>query len=163
MTERFRPRNGFTTIELIITILLLAIVSVVAYSRMPAISDYVVDSYCESLKSGVRRVQTQAMFDVASSGAYRVISSEHEVRWSNETLVLNDSEDCIGPMCSTLIRITQEDMNRGLQFNTASLEFDSFGRLVSAAESSVSFVLSTRNNQSKQVTVYSEGYVDGCD
>lgn len=163
MTERLQPHSGFTTIELIISILLLSVISVVAYSRIPAISDYAIDSYCETLKSGVRRVQTQAMFDVASSGAYQVISTEHEVRWNNDTLQLNDNESCIGPMCSSLIRITEEDMNRGLQINTTSIEFDSFGRLVSTAEPSVSFELSTGDNQSKQVTVYSEGYVDGCD
>jgi len=163
MTRRLQPHSGFTTIELIITILLLSIISVVAYSRIPSISDYAMDSYCETLKSGVRRVQTQAMFDVASSGAYRVISTDHEVKWSNDSLLLNDSEDCIGSMCATLLRIGEEDINRGLQFNTVSLEFDSFGRLTSAAESSISFELSTQDDQTESVTVYLEGYVDGCD
>ncbi|RTZ16510.1 prepilin-type N-terminal cleavage/methylation domain-containing protein [Vibrio aquaticus] len=166
MTEHslFSRSSGFTLVELIITILLLSIVSVTAYTRLPSISGYAIDGYCNELKSGIRRVQTQAMNDVAVSGAYRITSSNvaGTVLWSNPALNLNIGEDCTGPSCARLMTFTPEDNRRGISINSQLLTFDSMGRPVDADNPMTEFTISAPDGSREQVAINAEGYVSGC-
>lgn len=154
--------HGYTVVELIVTILLVSIVSVVAYPRLPSFSSYSLDAYCAELKSGIRRVQTQAMSDVVASGAYRVEISADQVVWSHPSLTLDNSQDCIGTDCSILIQLEPEDRSRGIEMTGPALEFDSFGRLTAPIILPVDLNISASNSPSEVITINQEGYIDGC-
>ncbi|MFM2590395.1 prepilin-type N-terminal cleavage/methylation domain-containing protein [Vibrio sp. TBV020] len=155
--------SGFTLVELIITILLLSIVSVVAYTRLPSFSGYALDGYCAELKSGIRRVQTQAMNDVAVSGAYQILSSNTAsvVTWSNPAIELNPSPDCVGPNCSRLMSFSAEDVQRGIRINSQLVNFDTFGRPVDSEETT-DFIISAPDGSQEVIEINQEGYVGGC-
>lgn len=154
--------HGYTVVELIVTILLVSIVSVVAYPRLSSFSSHSLDAYCSELKSGIRRVQTQAMSDVVVSGAYRVEISSDQVVWSHPSLTLDNAQDCIGTDCSILVQLGPDDNTRGIEMTGPALEFDSFGRLTTPLIPSVNVIISAPNSPSEVITINKEGYIDGC-
>ncbi len=165
MPSKHRNATGFTLVELVVTIIILSILSVVAYTRLPSVSGFTLPSYCHAVKSAVRRVQTQAMNDVAISSAYQVIVTPTVLKWANADLNLNDSPDCIGTYCSRLVTISDEDVRRGIRFSVQQFSFDSMGRAFSinnSANSTINIDLSSPQDADKQVVIYQEGYVDGC-
>ncbi|NOH79157.1 prepilin-type N-terminal cleavage/methylation domain-containing protein [Vibrio sp. RE86] len=157
-------RSGFTLVELIITILILSVIAVVAYPRLPSFSGYALDGYCSELKSGLRRVQTQAMNDIAASGAYSVTSSNigGVVSWSQPELNLDSSPDCVGPSCSQIMRFSEEDTRRGVTINSQFISFDNFGRLLNSSVSNATFTIDAPSGESTSVTINLEGYIGGC-
>lgn len=166
MLLKVRRTAGFTLVELVVTIIILSIISIVAYTRFPSISGYKLPAYCHNVKSALRRVQTQAMNDVTISSAYQVIVSPHSVSWNNDAIVLDTSANCVGNRCSQLVTLSQDDINRGIRFSANQFYFDSMGRFVSAASATsgrVEIAITAPQTSSEQVTVYQEGYIDGCE
>lgn len=160
-----RNETGFTLVELVVTIIILSILGAVAYTRFPSISGFTLPSYCHVARSAVRRVQTQAMNDVASSSAYQIIVTPTALNWQNRSLDLNDSAHCSGPFCSRLVTISDADLQRGIRFSPQQFSFDTMGRVVSAAHNSnnqTAIQLSSSQEASKQFIIYQEGYVDVC-
>ncbi|EGU46909.1 hypothetical protein VII00023_17609 [Vibrio ichthyoenteri ATCC 700023] len=165
MLPKSRKITGFTLVELVVTIIILSILGAVAYTRLPSISGFALPSYCHVAKAAVRRVQTQAMNDVATSSAYQIIVMPTVLKWHNANLALNDNPNCTGPFCSRLVTISDKDQQRGIRFSPQTFSFDSMGRFVSAAHSSNNQALinlSSPQEASKQIIVYQQGYVDGC-
>lgn len=147
------------------TIIILSIVGIVAYTKFPSFSGFSVPAYCATAKSAIRRVQTQAMNDVATMSAYQIVVSPTKVEWRNSSLNLDHSESCIGSKCSQLVQLSDEDINRGIRFSPNQFYFDSMGRYVSAATESnqtITIDITAAQGSDKRITVYKEGYVDGC-
>ena len=160
-----RCATGFTLVELVVTIIILSVIGVVAYAKFPSFSGFTIPGYCASTKSALRRVQTQAMNDVATTSAYQVVVNSTNVQWRNSSLNLDNSNNCTGSKCSQLVRLSEEDINRGIRFSPNQFYFDSMGRYVSAATQSnqtVTITISAPQQSPQQVTLYQEGYIDGC-
>lgn len=161
-----RHATGFTLVELVVTIILLSVIGVVAYTRFPSFSGFTVPAYCATAKSAIRRVQTQAMNDVANSQPYIVQINPTNIEWQNGAITLNPAVDCTGPKCAQLVRLSDKDIQRGIRFSDEKIQFDSLGRSVDSSgvtTREVQITLGNPQGRDRQITIYKEGYVDGCE
>lgn len=161
-----RYHAGFTLVELVATVILLSVLGVVAYTKFPSFSGFTVPAYCAAAKSAIRRVQTQAMNDVTSTSPYMVIVNPTNIEWKNDTLALNSSRDCVGSRCSNLVEISDADVKRGIRFAAQQVTFDSLGRSITSdgtGTQTIKINIDNPQGSNKEIVIYNEGYVDGCD
>ncbi|MDH6016848.1 Tfp pilus assembly protein FimT/FimU [Vibrio splendidus] len=151
--------KGFTLVELIVVILLLAIVSATAISRFGGRQVYELYALQEQVSSVVRQVQLNRMqsnMEMSVSGA--------------ESLRLVASNNCIGSQsaCSNLSE-TRSDVIVSNDYSFASvptssysspIEFNLLGNPENTASSGVQITISSNNSSDRAwVCINSQGFV----
>ncbi|MFA0566676.1 Tfp pilus assembly protein FimT/FimU [Vibrio gallaecicus] len=151
--------SGFTLVELIVVILLLAIISAVAISRFGGRQSYELYALQEQVSSIVRQVQLNRMqsnMDMSASGA--------------EDLRLVAENNCIGSQsaCSKLSE-TRSDVITSDNYSFSSvpasnssspIEFSLLGNPENTASSGVQVTISSNNTSDRAwVCINSQGFV----
>ena len=154
-----KPNKGFTLVELIVVILLLAIISVTAISRFGGRQIYELYALQEQVSSVVRQIQLNRMqsnMDMSVSGA--------------ESLRLVAANGCLGSQsgCDNLVEtrsdvISSDDYtfsSQPLSTTSSPIEFNLLGNPESAASAGVQITISPRNSSDRAwVCINSQGFV----
>lgn len=154
-----KPNKGFTLVELIVVILLLAIISVTAISRFGGRQIYELYALQEQVSSVVRQVQLNRMqsnMDMSVSGA--------------ESLRLVAANSCLGSQsgCDNLVEtrsdvISSDDYtfsSQPLSTISSPIEFNLLGNPESAASAGVQITISSNNSSDRAwVCINSQGFV----
>ncbi|MBJ2145563.1 type II secretion system protein [Vibrio sp. IB15] len=154
-----KPNKGFTLVELIVVILLLAILGATAISRFSGRQSYELYALQEQVSSVVRQIQLNRMqsnMDMFVSGA--------------ESLRLVAANGCLGSQsgCDNLAE-TRSDVISSVDYtfsskplsNTSSpIEFNLLGNPESAASAGVQITISSNNSSDRAwVCINSQGFV----
>ncbi|CAK2929308.1 MSHA pilin protein MshC [Vibrio crassostreae] len=154
-----KPNKGFTLVELIVVILLLAIISVTAISRFGGRQIYELYALQEQVSSVIRQIQLNRMqsnMDMSVSGA--------------ESLRLVAENNCIGSQsaCDNTSE-TRSDVIVSDDYSFASvptssytfpIEFNLLGNPENTASSGVQITISSNNSSDKAwVCINSQGFV----
>jgi MSHA pilin protein MshC len=154
-----KPNKGFTLVELIVVILLLAIISVTAISRFGGRQSYELYALQEQVSSVVRQIQLNRMqsnIDMSVSGA--------------ESLRLVAANGCLGSQsgCDNLVEtrsdvISSDDYtfsSQPLSTTSSPIEFNLLGNPESAASAGVQITISSNNSSDRAwVCINSQGFV----
>ena len=154
-----KPNKGFTLVELIVVILLLAIISATAISRFGGRQNYEFYALQNQVSSVVRQVQLNRMqsnMDMSVSGA--------------ESLRLVAANNCIGSQsaCDNLSE-TRSDVIASDDYSfssvptssyTSPIEFNLLGNPENTASSGVQITISSNNSSDRAwVCINSQGFV----
>ncbi|MDP2503768.1 MSHA biogenesis protein MshC [Vibrio splendidus] len=154
-----KPNRGFTLVELIVVILLLAIISATAISRFGGRQSYELYALQELASSVVRQVQLNRMqsnMDMLVSGA--------------ESLRIVAANNCIGSQsaCNNISE-TRSDVIASDDYSFASvptssysspIEFNLLGNPENTASSGVQITISSNNSSDRAwVCINSQGFV----
>ena len=154
-----KPNKGFTLVELIVVILLLAIISATAISRFGGRQVYELYALQEQVSSVVRQVQLNRMqsnMDMSVSGA--------------ESLRLVAVNNCIGSQsaCDNT-SATRSDVIASDDYSfssvptssyTSPIEFNLLGNPENTASSGVQITISSNNSSDKAwICINSQGFV----
>ena len=154
-----KPNKGFTLVELIVVILLLAIISATAISRFGGRQVYELYALQEQASSVIRQIQLNRMqsnMDMSVSGA--------------ESLRLVAANNCIGSQsaCDNLSE-TRSDVIASDDYSfssvptssyTSPIEFNLLGNPENTASSGVQITISSNNSSDKAwVCINSQGFV----
>ncbi|WP_333913646.1 type II secretion system protein [Vibrio coralliirubri] len=154
-----KPNKGFTLVELIVVILLLAILGATAISRFSGRQSYELYALQEQVSSVVRQVQLNRMqsnMDMTVSGA--------------ESLRLVAANNCIGSQsaCDNTSE-TRSDVIASDDYSfssiptssyTSPIEFNLLGNPENTASSGVQITISSNNSSDKAwVCINSQGFV----
>lgn len=154
-----KPNRGFTLVELIVVILLLAIISATAISRFGGRQNYELYALQNQVSSVVRQVQLNRMqsnMDMSVSGA--------------ESLRLVAANNCIGSQsaCDNLSE-TRSDIIANDDYSFSSvptssysspIEFNLLGNPENTASSGVQITISSNNSSDRAwVCINSQGFV----
>ncbi|MBB1466214.1 type II secretion system protein [Vibrio sp. SG41-7] len=154
-----KPNRGFTLVELIVVILLLAIISATAISRFGGRKNYELYALQNQVSSVVRQVQLNRMqsnMDMSVSGA--------------ESLRLVAANNCIGSQsaCDNTSE-TRSDVIASDDYSFASvptssysspIEFNLLGNPENTASSGVQITISSNNSSDRAwVCINSQGFV----
>ncbi|WP_210449649.1 type II secretion system protein [Vibrio crassostreae] len=154
-----KPNRGFTLVELIVVILLLAIISATAISRFGGRQSYELYALQEQASSVIRQIQLNRMqsnMDMSVSGA--------------ESLRLVAANNCIGSQsaCDNLSE-TRSDVIASDDYSFASvptssysspIEFNLLGNPENTASSGVQITISSNNSLDRAwVCINSQGFV----
>lgn len=154
-----KPNRGFTLVELIVVILLLAIISATAISRFGGRQNYELYALQNQVSSVVRQVQLNRMqsnIDMSVSGA--------------ESLRLVAANNCIGSQsaCDNTSE-TRSDAIASDDYSFASvptssysspIEFNLLGNPENSASSGVQITISSNNSSGRAwVCINSQGFV----
>ncbi|MGF1740665.1 prepilin-type N-terminal cleavage/methylation domain-containing protein [Vibrio profundum] len=147
-------RNGFTLVELIVVIVLLAIVSLYAASRYIGVTHFSAFAAQEQAISIIRQIQVNRMQSNVGSSS------------SNDNFILAISSDCIGSVngCNVSDRSTRSDV---LSFDSVTvtstpsvsqITFDLLGNPEGSASAGVDIRFSADSSQT-DICVNSQGFV----
>ncbi|WP_373949659.1 Tfp pilus assembly protein FimT/FimU [Vibrio pomeroyi] len=154
-----KPNRGFTLVELIVVILLLAIISATAISRFGGRQSYELYALQEQASSVIRQIQLNRMqsnTDMSVSGA--------------ESLRLVAANNCIGSQsaCDNLSE-TRSDVIASDDYSFSSvptssysspIEFNLLGNPENTASSGVQITISSNNSPDRAwVCINSQGFV----
>jgi MSHA pilin protein MshC len=154
-----KPNKGFTLVELIVVILLLAIISATAISRFGGRQVYELYALQEQTSSVIRQIQLNRMqsnMDMSVSGA--------------ESLRLVAANNCIGSQsaCDNTSE-TRSDVIASDDYSfssvptssyTSPIEFSLLGNPENTASSGVQITISSNNSSDKAwVCINSQGFV----
>ncbi|CAK2086091.1 MSHA pilin protein MshC [Vibrio crassostreae] len=154
-----KPNKGFTLVELIVVILLLAIISVTAIGRFGGRQIYELYALQEQVSSVVRQIQLNRMqsnMDMSVSGA--------------ESLRLVAANNCIGSQsaCDNISE-TRSDVIASDDYSFSSvptssysspIEFNLLGNPENTASSGVQITISSNNSPDRAwVCINSQGFV----
>ena len=154
-----KPKKGFTLVELIVVILLLAIISVIAISRFGGRQSYELYALQEQVSSVARQIQLNRMqsnMDMSVSGA--------------DSLRLVAANGCFGSQsgCDNLAEtrsdvISSDDYtfsSQPLSTISSPIEFNLLGNPESAASAGVQITISSNNSSDRVwVCINSQGFV----
>ena len=154
-----KPKKGFTLVELIVVILLLAIISVIAISRLGGRQSYELYALQEQVSSVARQIQLNRMqsnMDMSMSGA--------------DSLRLVAANGCFGSQsgCDNLAEtrsdvISSDDytfLSQPLSTIYSPIEFNLLGNPESAASAGVQITISSNNSSDRVwVCINSQGFV----
>ncbi|WP_146449584.1 type II secretion system protein [Vibrio kanaloae] len=154
-----KPNKGFTLVELIVVILLLAIISATAISRFSGRQSYELYALQEQASSVIRQIQLNRMqsnMDMSVSGA--------------ESLRLVAANNCIGSQsaCDNTSE-TRSDVIASDDYSFSSvptssysspIEFNLLGNPENSASSGVQITISSNNSSDRAwVCINSQGFV----
>jgi MSHA pilin protein MshC len=154
-----KPNKGFTLVELIVVILLLAIISATAISRFGGRQVYELYALQEQTSSVIRQIQLNRMqsnMDMSVSGA--------------ESLRIVAANNCIGSQsaCNNISE-TRSDVIASDDYSFASvptssysspIEFNLLGNPENTASSGVQITISSNNSSDRAwVCINSQGFV----
>ncbi|MEZ9719603.1 Tfp pilus assembly protein FimT/FimU [Vibrio cyclitrophicus] len=154
-----KPNKGFTLVELIVVILLLAIISATAISRFGGRQSYELYALQEQATSVIRQIQLNRMqsnMDMSVSGA--------------ESLRLVAANNCFGSQsaCDNTSE-TRSDVIASDDYSFSSvptssysspIEFDLLGNPENSASSGVQITISSNNSSGRAwVCINSQGFV----
>ncbi|CAK1868112.1 type II secretion system protein [Vibrio crassostreae] len=154
-----KPNRGFTLVELIVVILLLAIISATAISRFGGRQSYELYALQEQASSVIRQIQLNRMqsnMDMSVSGA--------------ESLRLVAANNCIGSQsaCDNISE-TRSDVIASDDYSFSSvptssysspIEFNLLGNPENTASSGVQITISSNNSLDRAwVCINSQGFV----
>lgn len=173
-----QAQRGFTLVELIITIILIGVLSISAYSRFSGRDDFAAYAYQSQALSLLRNVQTKAMHDSRQGFCYQVnfdtsTSPAFGVPTNNFSAG-NQANSCANTIASNLTEGLSTQANE-LSENELSLSvfdgvteisylrFDAMGRpITSVANCTSGCTVNFVGAQSAKVCVEQEGYVHAC-
>lgn len=163
MLQLKKTQSGFTLVELVSCIVLLSILSITAYSKMPSRASFEVAALCNETQSALRRVQMQAMNDVVTDiqDQYKVNISSTLVQWQKGASgALSTTSDCVGVSCSNLVTTNGQIEFTLDQGSASEIHFDGFGRPSDLQAHTISFEDS--GSVEKSFTINEEGFIDEC-
>ena len=120
MSESRMKQNGFTLIELIVTIIILGILAVVIAPRFSSSESYQEHSYRAQAISLIRAVQLRAMQQTDNS------FNCHAVNIASDEISSDDTAPCNVNVLSVPIE-NGDDVTFELDGGTGSIGFDTFG------------------------------------
>ena len=172
-------QRGFTLIELIITVVLIGVLSVVATSRFQNSSSFDTFALQGQVVAALRHIQFRAMQDTRADYCHRLVfdratpaiglpSNDYSATAQAALATCNTS---IGADSPSYLTVTETQFNAlGASLDAADgtdavnwIEFDSFGRpqtAVGRCESGCEITLTAQSSSS--VCVNREGYIRAC-
>ncbi|MCG6408459.1 prepilin-type N-terminal cleavage/methylation domain-containing protein [Vibrio fluvialis] len=163
MRAYLRKAGGFTLVELIVVILLVAILSAYAASRFIGVSSFSAYAAKEQAVSIIRQIQVSRMQSNLSDAALQ----------SNGHYVLQVSSSCLGSVAALrAVALSNDDQRsdvlRGNNLSFASsvalstqrVQFDLLGNPQNEAAAGVTITI-TAPDSSASVCINSQGYVAG--
>ena len=154
-----KSNSGFTLVELIVVILLLAIISAVAISRFGGRQSYELYALQEQVTSVVRQVQLNRMqsnMDMSASGA-------EDLRLMAENNCIGSQSACNNPLDTRSDVIANNDytfVSLPASSFSSPIEFSLLGNPENTASSGVQITISpTNSSNSVWVCINSQGFV----
>ena len=174
----FLPK-GFTLLELIITIILIGVLSVVASARFQNSSGFDTFSLQNQLIASLRHMQFRAMQDTRADYCHRLIFDITSPAIGPPSNDYSASTDAAASTCAATIDVTTPDNLQikpsffadlgaslvALDGTTAIgfIDFDSLGRpLTTANNCAVDCQITFSSQSSSNVCVNSEGFIRAC-
>ncbi|MCW8332459.1 type II secretion system protein [Vibrio paucivorans] len=144
-------RAGFTLVELIVVILLVAIVSLYASSRYIGVSSVSAYAIQDQVISVIRQVQVNRMQS-------NVDSSEEHFELALQTNCLGSVEACSGTAAGRSDVVDSDNISFSSTPSTSVVTFDLLGNPENAASAGVSILISGGQSQAS-VCINEQGYV----
>ncbi|EKO3924457.1 type II secretion system protein [Vibrio metschnikovii] len=160
MRKSLRRTLGFTLVELIVVILLLAILSAYAASRYSGTSSVAALTTQQEILASLRLTQNRAMQRTGYCNRWLVTASQAG----------QISPQAVAGSCSATFATVDNDASRvevpsGVTLNLSPpdgyLDFDSLGRAAQCAASPCTVTISSTHDQ-RQVCINTEGYIYAC-
>ena len=159
MPKRFHIQRGFTLIELIVVIIILAILSVYAATRFQGPSSFSPYAAQAQAISVIRQIQLARMQSNTQDGS------------TNDNYILSITRSCLGSKMacggisdlSSKVEVDGQDM----KFSpTQQIEFDLLGRPYLLGKPipnpEYAITISSSSNETTKVCINTEGFVYGC-
>jgi len=150
MSESRMKQNGFTLIELIVTIIILGILAVVIAPRFSSSESYQEHSYRAQAISLIRAVQLRAMQQTDNS------FNCHAVNIASDEISSDDTAPCNVNVLSVPIE-NGDDVTFELDGGTGSIGFDTFG--VPQGDCSGGCLITINGVDNLSIQIESQGYV----
>lgn len=159
MPKRFHIQRGFTLIELMVVIIILAILSVYAATRFQGPSSFSPYAAQAQAISVIRQIQLARMQSNTQDGS------------TNDNYILSITSNCLGSKMacggisdlSSKVEVDGQDMRF---MPTQQIEFDLLGRpyLLGKPMQNQDYevTISSSSNESTKVCINTEGFVHGC-
>lgn len=159
MPKRFHIQRGFTLIELMVVIIILAILSVYAATRFQGPSSFSPYAAQAQAISVIRQIQLARMQSNIQDGS------------TNDNYILSITSNCLGSKMacggisdlSSKVEVDGQDMKF---IPTQQIEFDVLGRpyLLGKPMQNQDYevTISSSSNESTKVCINTEGFVHGC-
>lgn len=165
MPKRFHIQRGFTLIELMVVIIILAILSVYAATRFQGPSSFSPYAAQAQAISVIRQIQLARMQSNTQNGSI------------NDNYILSITSNCLGSKMacggvsdlSSKVEVDGQDMRF---MSTQQIEFDLLGRPLcsnsdeggkfSTCSDDVDIKISSSSNENTKVCINTEGFVHGC-
>lgn len=154
-----KPNKGFTLVELIVVILLLAILGATAISRVSGRQSYELYALQEQVSSVVRQIQLNRMqsnMDMSVSGA-------ESLRLVADNGCLGSQSGCDNQAETRSDVISSDDYtfsSKPLSTTSSPIEFNLLGSPESAASAGVQITISSNNSSDRAwVCINSQGFV----
>jgi MSHA pilin protein MshC len=157
-------KNGFTLVELVVTIIIISILGTFAFVRFSGTSGFAEFAFQERLVSALRNIQQRAMQDTAQSGAYTFNFSTSPPAAFPLINGLSVSTDINDDFLSILSEeINEEGVSLSLNGLPSSnvISFDSLGRPQNGAMDACAngCVIDFIGEQAARVCIEPEGYI----
>ncbi|MBD1574509.1 type II secretion system protein [Vibrio sp. S17_S38] len=160
MPKRFHIQRGFTLIELMVVIIILAILSVYAATRFQGPSSFSPYAAQAQAISVIRQIQLARMQSNTQNGS------------TNDNYILSITSNCLGSKmsCSGISDLSSkvEVDGQEMQFSPSNvfIEFDLLGRPYLLGKpmqnQDYEITISSITNESTKVCINTEGFVYGC-
>ena len=159
MPKRFHIQRGFTLIELMVVIIILAILSVYAATRFQGPSSFSPYAAQAQAISVIRQIQLARMQSNTQNGS------------TNDNYILSITSSCLGSKVacdgisnlSSKVEVDGQDMRF---MPTQQIEFDLLGRPYLLGKpmknQDYEITISSSSNESTKVCINTEGFVYGC-
>ncbi|MEW6997616.1 prepilin-type N-terminal cleavage/methylation domain-containing protein [Colwelliaceae bacterium BS250] len=148
---------GFTLIELVVVILIIAILAITAAPKFIGVNNFDSFAYRDQMVSSLRLMQQQAMQQTNSNSCHQIIIANKSYGRSSDctapTLIVGWQDDNTGFSVPDSSTVTINSVS------TSTLTFDSWGR---AQECASQCVIEFNNADTAQLCIEVEGYIHAC-